>query len=130
MRVAVCLVVGAAASVLVGCGGGGGSSQSCNPGPTSSLTITDTGFVNGANNACVEPAGQVTFTNTGTSQHVINFDTPNCVPNNAVTVAANSSSPAVTFPNAQVFCNFHLDANAGLSGTIAVSNAVQTGGGY
>jgi hypothetical protein len=129
MRLAVCLVLGAAVAGLAACGGGGGGAQTCTPGPTATLTVTDTGFQGGANNACVEPNGTVTFTNTGTAQHVIHFDTSGCVTGDAVTLLPQSSAPA-TFPNTQVLCNFHVDSSTAQSGTIAVSTQVQSGGGY
>lgn len=128
MRSVVCLALGALALAACGGGGGGGGGASCTPGPTATLTVNDTGFPNGANNACVQLAGQVTFANAGTSTHTINFDTSGCPA--AVAVPASSSSSPVTFPNTTVNCNFHIDANTAESGTVAVSTVTVSGGGY
>ncbi len=128
MRAVACVTLGALALAACGGGGGGGGGASCTPGPTASLTINDTGFANGANNACVQLDGQVTFTNAGAAAHTINFDTQGCP--SAVTVAASSSSSPVTFPNTNVNCNFHIDGNTARSGTIAVTAATVSGGGY
>ncbi len=130
MRSVACVALGAVAlAACGGGGGGGGGAASCTPGTSATLTVNDTGFPNGANNACVLPAGTVTFTNAGASAHAFNFDSATDCPATPVTVPPNSSSAPVTFPNAAT-CKFHVDSNAAESGTVAVTNAMVSGGGY
>jgi hypothetical protein len=128
MRSVAIVAIGALGIAACGGGGGGGGSASCTPGPTATLTINDSGFPGGANNACVQLSGQVTFTNAGMSAHAITFDTNGCP--SPVSVPAGSSSSPVTFPNTVVNCTFHIDSNTAESGTVAVTSTTVSGGGY
>jgi len=76
----------------------------------------------------VQLGGQVTFANTGSNAHNIVFDTPGCP--TTVSVPANPGSAIVTFPQTAVNCNFHIDTNTTLSGTVAVTDTTVSGGGY
>ncbi len=133
MRSGTLFVLGVATLGLAACGGGGGGGGSCTPGPTAALTVTDTGFSNGTNNACVQLGGLVTFTNSGASAHTIVIDTlaSSCPTTPASPIPIPTGSPVtVTFPTTAVNCNFHLDSNTALSGTVAVTSAAVSGGGY
>ena len=129
MRFAAGLATVAAALGLAACGGGGGGggAASCSPGQTASMTIKSTGI--SPTNVCVLPSGSVTFTNSDTVPHHLEFDDPSCptIPE----IAAGSSQQA-TFPGTTIPCTFH-DANnaaAAFSGTVAVTSAQVSGGGY
>lgn len=122
-------VVALGALGLAACGGGGGGGgASCTPGSAATLTVNDSGFANGANNACVQPGGAVTFTNAGAAAHTFNFDAAAGCPA-PVAVGPSSSSSAVAFPTAAT-CNFHIDGNTAESGTVAVTSNTVSGGGY
>ncbi len=131
MKSLACLALGSLAVAACGGGGGGGGAASCTPAPTATLTINDTGFASGANNACVQLGGQVTFTNAGASPHTVNFDTPGCPASGPVAVAVVAgTSSTLTFPSTVVNCRFHIDANMALAGTVAVTTTTVSGGGY
>jgi plastocyanin len=117
----------AAVAGMAACGGGGGGAGSCNPGPTASMTIRSTGI--SPTNVCVALGGQVTFTNSDTAPHHIEFDANACPTVTVPEIAAGSSQQA-TFPNTTVNCKFHDGNNpaAAFSGTVAVTPNVVSGG--
>jgi hypothetical protein len=125
-RVRVALAL--AGAVVVGCGGGGGGGESCTPSDTFTITITSTGM--SPQNACVLPSGRVTFANSDTVQHDIEFAGSGC-PQSPGGIQPGASASTV-FPTVQN-CGY-TDASkqgvAAFTGTIAVSNQIQTGGGY
>jgi plastocyanin len=127
MGFAAGLATVAAALGLAACGGGGGGAATCTPGQSASMTIKSTGI--SPTNVCVLPAGSVTFTNSDAVPHHIEFDAATCptVPE----IAAGSSQQA-TFPSTVMNCSFHDGNNpaAAFSGTVAVTSAVVSGGGY
>jgi plastocyanin len=118
-------LVCAAALGLSACGGGNGAA-SCTPGPTAALTITKDGVT--PTNVCVAPQGTVTFTNSDTVPHHIEFDTSGCPAGPDIPAGAQGT---VTFTTEQN-CSFHDGNNASnaFRGTVAVTSATVTGGGY
>jgi plastocyanin len=126
MRTAALLLAGAGALALGGCGGGGNGAASCTPATTASLTITAAGV--SPTNVCVQPQGQVTFTNNDTVAHHIEFDTAGCP---AVPEIAAGAQATATFNTAEN-CSFHDGNNASnaFRGTVAVTAVTVTGGGY
>ena len=129
MRFTARLATVAAVLGLAACGGGGGGgggAATCNPGPTASLTIKSTGL--SPTNVCVLPLGSVTFTNSDTVPHHLEFDNPSCA---TIPEIAPGSSQQATFPATTTQCTFH-DANnaAAFTGLVAVTAAQVSGGGY
>jgi plastocyanin len=127
MRFAAGLATVAAVLGLAACGGGGGGgSATCTPGQTASMTIKSTGL--SPTNVCVLPTGSVTFTNSDTVPHHLEFnDTTSCP---TIPEIAAGTSPQVTFPTAAT-CTFHDASNApAFSGTVAVTAGTVSGGGY
>jgi len=129
MRWAVSLFSGVVAATLAGCGGGGGNgADSCNPGPSASYTISSTGI--SPTNVCISPGGTVTFTNSDTASHHIEFETAGCPTGPDI---SGGSSATVTFAETQQNCSFHDGNNpssAAFKGTVAVTNVTVSGGGY
>lgn len=109
-------------------GGGGGGSQTCTPGPTAAITITASGL--SPINVCVQPGGQVTFTNRDSAaSHDIEFESGGCPTVGEITSGASKTA---TFPTS-VNCTFHDGHNpssTAFRGTVAVSSAMVSGGGY
>lgn len=130
MRFAAGLATVAAALGLAACGGGGGGgAATCTPGQTASMNITSTGI--SPTNVCVLPLGTVTFTNSDQVSHHIEFDNTACptVPE----ITAGSSSQPAKFPSTTTTCSFHDSDKPGataFTGTVAVTTAVVSGGGY
>lgn len=123
------LALAAASAAVVACGGGsGGGGQSCTPSNAFSITITATGM--SPQNACVLPNGTVTFTNSDSVQHDIEIQGTGC-PQSPGGIQPGSSAPVV-FTTVQN-CPYNDGTKQGVAaftGTIAVSNEIQTGGGY
>ncbi len=118
-----------AALGAIACGGSsGGGAQSCTPGLTASLSFSATGI--SPTNVCVQPGGVVTFTNSDTAAtHSVVFDTTGCP---TVGDIAPGAQATATFPTQQN-CTFHDGRNAGntaFRGTVAVTAATVSGGGY
>jgi len=126
-RIALALAV--AGALVVACGGsGGGGGQTCTPTSSFTITITSTGM--SPQNACVLPNGTVTFSNSDTVQHDIEFAGSGC-PQSPGGIQPGSSAP-VQFTTVQN-CGYSDNSKQGVAaftGTIAVSNETQTGGGY
>ncbi|MFL5263826.1 MAG: hypothetical protein ACJ79R_23740 [Anaeromyxobacteraceae bacterium] len=121
MRTASGALVCAAVLGLAACGGGNGAA-SCTPGPTAALTITASGV--NPQNVCVAPQGTVTFTNSDTVSHHIEFD-GNCP---ALAQLAPGAQGSVTFPT-EGNCSFHDSAaGAAFQGVVAVTTATVSGG--
>ncbi len=125
-------VVGAAVLALSGCGGDGGGTGgtggTCTPGTAATVTLSSTGASPKA--VCVVPAGRVTFNNTDTVAHGVEFDAACGVA--AVPSIAAGATGSATFPTAKV-CSFHDTAaptNVAFQGTVAVSDIVVGGPGY
>lgn len=130
MRVAVGLFTGVLAVAVAGCGGSsGGGGQTCNPGPSFTLTIGSGGAVT-PTNACVTPGGTVTFQNNDTASHHVEFDQSGCP---AAADVSPGQSGAITFPTA-VQCTYHVSGSGGgaatATGTVIATTAQQSGGGY
>jgi len=121
------LALGLASAACGGSSGGGGSAT-CTPSGTAAIAITAKGT--SPQNACVTPGGTVTFTNNDTTAHQIEFGAADCPANLASIPAGGQVSPV--FPT-QANCLYHdaLNAsNTAFQGTVAVSNATVSGGGY
>ncbi len=122
-----------AAAVLSACGGGssGMGSGGCTPGTSAAVGIGSAGFNPVA--VCILPSGTVKFTNNDSVAHDIEASTnaSACTSLNLGSIAAGQSvSPS--FGTAAV-CTFHDAAHASdtaFQGTVAVSNAPVSGGGY
>jgi plastocyanin len=70
---------------------------------------------------CLFPGGTLTFTNSDTAPHTIQFD--GSCPGPTGPIAPSSTTQPVTFPNAQT-CTFHDAANPSnmaFQGTVAVT---------
>ena len=113
---------------LAGCGGsGGGGAASCSPGPTATMSITSGGL--SPTNVCVQPGGQVTFTNNDSARHHIQFEVAGCPTLDEMSPGATATGTFATTAN----CTFHdgdNPANAAYRGTVAVSSVMVSGGGY
>jgi len=131
MRLASCLTLGALATSIAACGAGGNTNTgggTCTPSLAAAITIAGGGVSPSA--VCVLPNGTVTFTNRDTVAHDIQSGTA-CPALNLGPIGP-SLSKAATFATAQV-CAFHDAANAtnaAFQGTVVVTAAVVTGGGY
>ena len=133
MRMASCFALGVTAAALAACGGGGGGgggAASCTPNTMASMTITAAGVT--PINACVLPAGTVSFKNNDTVAHHIVFDVGGCPTLAQIDPGATGSAvfPPVT---SQLNCSFHDGAaptNTAFQGTVAVTLATVSGGGY
>jgi len=93
------------------------------------MTISSSGVSPKA--VCVLPSGTVTFTNSDTAPHGVEFDASACPGVSSVTVAAGTSK-AVPFPLVAT-CTFHdsgSPANSAFQGTVAVAQAAVSGPGY
>jgi plastocyanin len=123
------LALALAGALIVACGGSSsGGGDSCTPGSSATITITATGM--SPQNACIQPGGSVTFTNSDTTQHDIEFQGSGC-PTSPGGIQAGASKSTV-FPTSQN-CGYSDNTKAGVAaftGTIAVSTQTQTGGGY
>ncbi len=119
------------AAALAACGGGSSSTQgngSCTPGMTATVSITSAGVSPKA--VCVLPTGTVTFHNTDTIAHDIEF-AGTCAQPSSLTIAANSSD-TTSFPTTST-CTFTDATKAGntaFAGTVAVANQPTSGPGY
>ncbi|HET9596587.1 MAG TPA: hypothetical protein VI300_26575 [Solirubrobacter sp.] len=123
------LVLAVAGAAVVACGGSGGSSgQTCTPSDSFSITITSTGM--SPQNACVLPQGTVTFTNNDSVQHDIEIQGTGCPTSpGGIQPGASATAKFTTVQNCP-YSDGTKQGVAAFSGTIAVSNSVQSGGGY
>ena len=132
MRMRICLALGVTAAGLAACGGGGGGgggAASCTPTTTASMTITAAGVT--PINACVLPAGTVSFKNNDTVAHHIEFDNTAAGCPTLAQIDPGATGSAV-FPTS-MNCSFHDGAaptNTAFQGTVAVTSATVSGGGY
>ena len=122
--------LGSLVLVSAGCGSssGGGGAASCTPGPTAAMTLSSMGL--SPPNVCVQPGGTVTFSNTDTVAHDIEFSTPASCP--TVGSIASGGHVGTVFPTV-VNCTFHdgnQPSNAAFQGTVAVTSGTVMGGGY
>jgi len=128
MGFAARLAAAAAALGLAACGGSGGSgAASCTPTTTAATTITATGI--SPTNVCVSPLGTVTFTNSDTVSHHIEFEPSNCPTMPEIPAGRQGTA---TFPT-EGTCSFHDGNNASAAafqGAVAVTSIVVSGGGY
>ena len=132
MRTTSVVAIGMAAAALASCGGdapaAGAGGGTCTPGTTAGITITATGVSPKA--VCVLPAGTVRFTNSDTVAHTVQ-SVGGCTQLDLGPIAPAGSATA-TFP-IEALCSFR-DAAAPTSvafqGTVAVTVAPATGGGY
>ena len=122
------LALAVAGALIAACGGSSSGGNSCTPGSSATITITATGM--SPQNACIQPGGSVTFTNSDSVQHDVEFEGSGC-PTSPGGIQAGASKSTV-FPNSQN-CGYSDATKAGVAaftGTIAVSTQTQTGGGY
>jgi plastocyanin len=126
------LLLAAVCAAALGCGGGdgsgGGGGQTCTPGNSFAITITATGM--SPQNACVLPNGTVTFTNNDSVQHDIEIQGSGCPRSpGGIQPGASASATFTTVQNCP-YSDATKAGNTAFTGTIAVSQETQTGGGY
>lgn len=122
------LALAVAGALIAACGGSSSGSNSCTPGSSATITITATGM--SPQNACIQPGGSVTFANSDSVQHDVEFEGSGC-PTSPGGIQGGASK-SVVFPTSQN-CGYSDTTKAGVAaftGTIAVSTQTQTGGGY
>jgi hypothetical protein len=114
--------------VLAACGGGGGGGASCTPHATSAIVLTSTGTT--PTNACVLPAGTVTFTNNDTAPHDIEFGAAGCPVLGPITPGGGQVTGTFPTPGSCVYHDADNPTNTAFQGTVAVTNSNVGGGGY
>jgi hypothetical protein len=121
------LVSGVLAAALFACGGGGGGGDTCNPGPSFTLTITATTVT--PQNACVQPGGTVIFQNNDSASRHVEFDQSGCPTGPDISPGQAGN---VVMPGTAIQCTYHVSLASGttFTGTVVAANVAQSGGGY